>query len=101
MVKALDQLITIEILGHPFTFKADSNVSEAKEVAEYFVKEVDRMSEHFNNKNVMFDKRAITILAALNITNQYFEYKRKYSALLSNLNEKSTQLLNRLNSSNQ
>jgi cell division protein ZapA (FtsZ GTPase activity inhibitor) len=39
----LEQLVTIELFGKPYTFKAKSEVKKAKEVADLLAKEVSRV----------------------------------------------------------
>jgi cell division protein ZapA (FtsZ GTPase activity inhibitor) len=92
----VDQLVTIEIFGQPFTFKADSNVSKAREVAEYLSKEVSKVEAQLAGKGGTVDKRAILILTALNITYELFEYKKEHQALMGELIERSEGLLQQL-----
>jgi cell division protein ZapA (FtsZ GTPase activity inhibitor) len=92
----VDQLVTIEIFGQPFTFKSDGHVSKAKEVAEYLSKAVCKVETQLAGKGGTVDKRAILILAALNITYELFEYKREHQALMGKLIERSEGLLQQL-----
>jgi len=93
----LDQHITIEIFGHPFTFKADKNISKAKEVAAYLEEEVGKVERQLSAESVSINKRAILILAALNIANEYFELKDNQAVLLEMMEQKTTGLLDSLN----
>jgi len=93
----LDQHITIEIFGHPFTFKADRNISKAKEVAAYLEEEVGKVERRLSAESVSINKRAILILAALNIANEYFELKENQTVLLEMMAQKTTGLLDSLN----
>jgi len=89
----LEQLLTIEILGQPFTFKTDSDIAEAQEMADYVVKSVHQASAHFANQTQLADNRAVLVLAALNIANEYFELKKTHQQLLSDLSRRSDKLL--------
>jgi len=93
----LDQLVTIEIFGQPFTFKADTEASKAKEVADYFAGEVARMEADLAGNGATVDKRVILILTALNITQELFQYKKEQKDLLSILLERSNELIKQLN----
>ncbi|MEN8245409.1 MAG: cell division protein ZapA [Thermodesulfobacteriota bacterium] len=93
----MDQHITIEIFGHPFTFKADKNISKAKEVATYLEEEVGKVERQLSAESVSINKRAILILAALNIANEYFELKDNQAVLLEMMEQKTTGLLDSLN----
>ena len=92
----MDQHITIEIFGHPFTFKADKDISKAKEVAAYLEAEVDKVERQLSAESVSINKRAILILAALNIANEYFELKENQTVLMEMMAQKTTGLLDSL-----
>jgi len=92
----LDQHITIEIFGHPFTFKADQDITKAKEVAAYLEEEVGKVERQLSAESVSINKRAILILAALNIANDYFELKENQAALQETMEQKTTGLLDSL-----
>jgi cell division protein ZapA (FtsZ GTPase activity inhibitor) len=93
----LDQHITIEIFGHPFTFRADKNISKAKEVAAYLEEEVGKVERKLSAESVTINKRAILILTALNIANEYFELKDNQAVLLDTMSQKTTGILDSLN----
>ncbi len=92
----MDQHVTIEIFGHPFTFKADKNISKAKEVAAYLAEEVAKVEQQLSDESTTISKRAILILAALNIANEYFEMKENQTDLLEMMAQKTTGLLDSL-----
>ncbi len=92
----MDQLLTIDILGQPFTFKTDSDVLESRAVADYVSKTVGQVSSQCANDVPTSDKRAILILAALNITSEFFDLKKKHQELLHDINQRSAHLLDAL-----
>jgi cell division protein ZapA (FtsZ GTPase activity inhibitor) len=92
----LDQVVTIDVLGQPFTFRADANVYDARAVADYVMKSVDQARAQCAQKTLFPDKGAILILTALNITNEFLELKKKYDQLLQDINQRSTNLLHTL-----
>ena len=94
----MDQVLTLEILGQPFSFKADVDVSDAKAVADYVIASVDRAISQCAHKAASPDKRAILILTALNITNEYFELRKRHQQLLQDLDQRSEDLLKTLES---
>jgi len=95
----LEQLVTIEIFGNPFTFKADKNIAKAEKVADYLAEEVARVERQLSDESRNISKRAILILAALNIANEYFEIKENHADLLENIEQKTSGLLDALNTS--
>jgi cell division protein ZapA (FtsZ GTPase activity inhibitor) len=96
MSSASDQIVTIELFGQPYTFKAESEVKEAKEVAEILVKEVDKIQNQQTDPSSTMSNLTILILAALNIANENMELKRNRSRLLDEISERSTGLIRRL-----
>ena len=92
----MDQNITIEIFGNPFTFKADKDISKAKEVAAYLEEEVGKVERQLSAESVNINKRAILILAALNIANEYYDLKENQAVLLEMMAQKTTGLLDSL-----
>ncbi len=92
----MDQLLTIEVLGQPFTFKTDSMESEARAVADYVAKSAEQVRLQCAHQVQTPDKRAILILTALNIASEYFDLKKKYQDMLDDINQRSVHLLNTL-----
>jgi len=92
----LDNTVTIDVLGQPFSFKTDSDVSEARAVAEYVSEQVSAVHDQCSGQVPTPDKRAILILAALNITSELFNMRKKHDGLMEDINQRSAQLLNTL-----
>ena len=92
----MGELVTIEIFGRPFTFKAESEVSKAKEVAEFLKKELKRAESQHSGKSSEISKIAILTLAALNIANENIELKTDLSGLLQDISERSVGLIRAL-----
>lgn len=93
----MDQLVTIELFGRPFTFKAEKDVSTAKEVADFLVQEVSKIQDQLSDKSSNINKQAILILAALNIANEYFKCKQNHQDLLEIVSDRTSGLLKDLN----
>lgn len=94
----MEQVLTIEILGQPFTFKTDSDASNAKAVADFVINSVDQARKQCAQSTLSPDKGAILTLTALNIANEYFDLKNKHQQLLQNISQRSTNLLHTLES---
>ena len=93
---AMDQVCTIELFGQPYTFKTEATASSAKEVADFFVEEVNKVEEQISEKSSKMTKQAILIVTALNIVSENFELKRNHSHLLSQLFEKTSKIIHLL-----
>jgi len=89
----LEQLVTIEIFGRPYTFKAESETTKAKEVVDFLKKEITSVENQQSNTSPGITKLAILILAALNIANENFDLKTNQSELLEQISERSTRLI--------
>lgn len=92
----MEQLVTIEIFGRPFTFRAESEVTKAEEVAEFLKKEVMKAEAEHSGKSSEVTKFAILILAALNIANENLELKSNLSKFLQDISERSIGLIRTL-----
>ncbi len=92
----MEQLVTIELFGQPYTFKTESDVADAKEVADYLVKEVTKIETQHLSKSPSVTKLATLILAALNIANENIGLKNKHSVLLRDISKRSANLVNTL-----
>ena len=95
----MEQIVTIELFGQPHTFKADSDVTKAKEVADLLVEAVARVESQQNDPLSKISRQKILILAALNIANEHMELKRNHSKLLHDVAQRTTNLIGRLNDS--
>ena len=93
---SLEELVTIELLGQKFTFKTDSDTVNAKEVADFLVKEVQRVETQQSGQSSNITRFAILISAALNIVNKNFELKMKHADLLKDITERSAKLIGML-----
>jgi cell division protein ZapA (FtsZ GTPase activity inhibitor) len=95
----LDEIVTIELFGQTHTFKANSEVTKAKEVADLVVKEVNRIENQQSNQTSNMSKLTILMLAALNIANDHVELKRNHSKLLHDVSDRTANLIHTLDDS--
>ena len=95
----MEQIVTIELFGQPHTFKADSDVTRAKEVADLFAMEVARVENQQIDPSSNISRQKILILAALNIANEHMELKRNHSKLLHDVVQRMTKLIGKLDDS--
>jgi len=95
----LEQIVTIELFGQPHTFKANSEVTKEKEVADFLVKEVARVENQQSGQSSNISKLAILMLAALNIANEHLELKNNYSKLLRDVTNRTSKLIRTLDNS--
>ncbi len=89
----MEQLVTIELFGQTFTFKAESDIYRAKEVSDLLLKEVAKVEKQHSGQPSNISKYAILISAALNIANENIELEKNKSALLQEISKRSAHLL--------
>jgi cell division protein ZapA (FtsZ GTPase activity inhibitor) len=92
----LDEIVTIELFGQTYTFKANAEVTKAKEVADHLVKEVSRIEDQQTDQLSNMSKLTILMLAALNIANENMELKRNHSKLLHDVTDRTANLIDTL-----
>jgi cell division protein ZapA (FtsZ GTPase activity inhibitor) len=92
----LEQLVTIELFGKQHTFKADSEVSQAKEVANLLAEEVARIENRQSGESSTPSNLTTLMLAALNIAHQSMQLGNRYAKLLQDLSERSDRLIRKL-----
>ena len=95
----MEEIVTIELFGQTHTFKADSEVTKAREVADLLVKEVTRVEDQQSNQSTHMSDLTILMLAALNIANENVELKRNHSKLLHEVTDRTTNLIYTLDNS--
>jgi cell division protein ZapA (FtsZ GTPase activity inhibitor) len=86
--KYLEQLLTIELFGQPYTFKTDSDLTKAKEVADILVREVNRVEAQQKKTGTGITKNAMLILAALNIAAENLELNKKQADFIENVSQR-------------
>ena len=92
----MEQLITIDLFGQSYTFKTDSEVSKADEVADFLVKEVKKVESQYSVKTLDITKFTILILAALNIANENFDINRNNLEFLKDISQRLNRIIRTL-----
>ena len=89
----MEQLVTIELFEQPFTFRTESDDTNAQEVADYLVQEVNKIQTQHSDQSLHVTKLATMVLAALNIANDNIALKAKNLDLLRNISKRSVNLI--------
>jgi cell division protein ZapA (FtsZ GTPase activity inhibitor) len=92
----LEQIVTIELFGQPYSFKAESEIQTAKAVADLLIKEVDKVQLQQSDQSSTISNLTILILAALNIAYENMELKENHSKFSNKICKRSTRLIGRL-----
>jgi cell division protein ZapA (FtsZ GTPase activity inhibitor) len=81
----LEQIVTIEILGQPYTFKADTETVRANQVADLLLREVQLVQDQQPGPSTNIPKLTLMILAALNIAQQIIQLKTDAESFMTQL----------------
>jgi len=92
----LKQLVTIDLFGQSYTFKTDSEVFKAEEVADFLIKEVEKVESQNSVKTLDVTKLTILILAALNIADENFQIKKSKSEFLNDISQRLNRIIHTL-----
>ena len=92
----MEQLVTIELFGKPYTFKAKSEVKKAKEVADVLAKEVSRIESEQSGESSTASDLTTLMMAALNIAHQNMELENNVSKLKQDIAERSAKLIRKI-----
>jgi len=90
----LDKIVTIELFGQNYSFKADDNVYDAGEIAELLSQEVANVNEQLTGNSKKMNNIAILTLAALNITSEYIKLRRHHADSVEKISDRSDSLVN-------
>ena len=89
----MEQLLTIELFGQPYTFKTDSDLTKAKEVADILVREVKRIESQQKKSGAGITKNAMLVLAALNIAAENIELNKKQTDFIENVSQRTDSIM--------
>lgn len=82
----MEKIITIELLGEPFKFLVeDDSKANPDDIAAFLMDAVQQVEVRFPDYARKTSKLAIMVLAALNITKQYFELLENHSEFLKTM----------------
>ena len=93
----MEELVTIDLFGQSYTFKTDSEVFKAEEVADFFVKEVKKVESRNSVRTLDITKFTILLLAALNIANENFESKKNDLKFSNDISRSLNSIISKLN----
>lgn len=92
----MDQFVTIELFGQPYTFKADIEATDAREVADLLVGEVDKVHDQQSGQIPHIPRLTILIIAALNLAHQILQLQKDTGKIVGHIAERCDALNRRL-----
>ncbi|MBU0995715.1 MAG: cell division protein ZapA [Proteobacteria bacterium] len=84
----MDDIVTIELFGDTYRFKTEAEIENARKVAEYLVNEVEKVEKQLAEKSTAMLRFRLLLLAALNISSDYFKLKSNHKDLLEDLSDR-------------
>ncbi|MBI9087218.1 MAG: cell division protein ZapA [Desulfobacterales bacterium] len=93
----MDRFVTIELFGQPYTFLAETEMDQARTVADVLIREVEKEKvKQSDQQPARLSKLAILISVALNIANENYEMKAKNAETMEELNVRAKRLIHSL-----
>ncbi len=92
----MEPLLTIEIFGQPYTFQTDSDLTQAKLVADVLVREVHKVERQRKKTGADLNKNTMLVIAALNIATENAELKKAHDKTLNSISHRAEQLIRSL-----
>lgn len=92
----MEEIVTIELFGEKYSFKAESGIANASEIANLLTKEVASVEEQVSGSALNMNKISILALAALNILSEYVETKKAYADFTEKLTKRSALLTEKI-----
>lgn len=91
----MEHMVTIELFGQPHTFKADTEVAKANEVADLLKREVEKVQDQQTGSSTHIPKLTILILAALNIAHNSIQLNKDADDIIGQITRR-CETLNRM-----
>lgn len=95
----MERIISIDLFGEQYKFKADAEDTHAQKVVEYLKDKVADVKRDDDPSSPEIGKFAHLLLATLNICNDYFDLKEEHDALLKNVTDRSSKILKKIDQS--
>ncbi len=77
----MDEIVKIDLFGEEFRFKPDGQVKDPDKVAQYLKDYIKEAEALFQNKTTGRNRIAILLLAAMNLSRDFYELKQQHSEL--------------------
>jgi cell division protein ZapA (FtsZ GTPase activity inhibitor) len=92
----LDEIVKIDLFGEEFRFKPDGQVKDPDKVAQYLKNYIKEAEALFQNKTTGRNRIAILLLAAMNLSRDFYELKQQHSELERDVERRISSLMNKV-----
>ncbi len=93
----MDEIVVIDLFGEEFRFKPDKQVENPEQVVQYLKKYIKEAEELFQNKPSSKNKIVILLLAAINLSKDFYELKVQHSELEKEIDNRVSSLIEKIN----
>jgi len=92
----LNEIVKIDLFGEEFRFKPDDQVENPEKVAQYLKNYIKQAENMFQNKTSGKNKIAILLLAAMNVSKDFYELKVQHTTLEKEIDNRLSFLLKKI-----
>ncbi len=92
----MEDRITVDLFGRPYTFKTDTGIQQANRAAELLLREVGEVQRRHGGTGPTLPRLTIVILAALNMAHQLIQREDESRAFLEEAGRRCARLQRRL-----
>ncbi len=92
----MERILTIEIFGEQHKFQAEADDANAEAIIHYLEKKVGEAGIKMTSPGRDVNKFAQLLLAALNISYDYFEVSKKYENAIKTVEERSSKIVGKI-----
>lgn len=88
----MEQLITIDVFGQTYTFKADAGQNDPKMAADFLMEAVRKIDAGQGSRPVGNSQFILLLQAALNISSEHMQLKRQLTEMSHRIAEQTERL---------
>ena len=92
----MNEIIKIDLFGEEFRFKPDDQVENPEKVAKYLKNYIKQAENMFQNKTSGKNKIAILLLAAMNVSKDFYELEVQYADLEKEIDNRLSFLIEKI-----
>ena len=92
----MNEIVKIDLFGEEFRFKPDEQVKNPEKVAKYLKNHIKQAENMFQNKTSGQNKIAILLLAAMNVSKDFYELEVQYAELEKEIDNKLSFLIEKI-----
>ena len=92
----MNEIVKIDLFGEEFRFKPDDQVENPEKVAKYLKNYIKQAENMFQNKASGKNRIAILLLAAMNVSKDFYELKVQHANLEKEIDNRLSFLIEKI-----